>query len=401
MYVGRKKKIMERGRDIFMERGVRRQDAVLTSFVKAEKVKPASAPRVINPRNVVYNVALGVYIKPIEHIIYRKIQKLYGSVTPVVFKGLNVDDMGLAMLEKWRSFNDPVAVGLDAMKFDMHVSAAMLAWEHSIYKRVYPGSRDLQKLLRWQIKNVGRGYCFDGTLKYHILGRRCSGDMNTALGNCIIMTGMIYSWVRLKQIKIELANNGDDAVVILERKDVGKLLSGIENYFLTLGFRITVEPAVDVFEQIEFCQMHPVVMPTVCRMVRNFTTSREKDTIALLDIGKPLAYAKWMGAVGEGGLALCSGIPVLQSFYHAYARVGVASNIINAVQMQCGALFLRIGMQAKIEPVRSITRSSFYAAFGITPDEQVSLEEYYDKISLKFGGEAAIDNLLSIPPSPF
>lgn len=401
MYEGRKRKIMQAGAEKFMQRGVSRGDSVCTPFVKSEKVKPDSAPRCINPRNVVYNVALGCYIKPVEHRIYLAIQRHFRSSTPVVFKGLNVDDMGLALREKWDHFVDPVAVGLDAVKFDMHVSAAMLGWEHLVYKHIYRNDAQLRKLLKWQINNIGKGYCFDGTVKYKISGRRCSGDMNTALGNCIIMCGMISSYCAERKVKFELANNGDDCVIIMERRDLARFSIDLDEWFLKLGFRMTVEKAVDVFEKIEFCQMQPVLVSGHYRMIRNFWKSREKDTIALIDITAPTAFAKWMGAVGEGGLALNSGVPVLQEFYRAYARVGISSNINNAVQMQSGALFLRIGMEAKWSKVDDESRLSFFEAFGLTPDEQTCLEDYYKQIDLSYSGSEAVDNLILINPSPF
>ena len=70
-------------------------------------------------------------------------------------------------------------------KFDMHVSPAALAWEHSIYTSIFPRDKFLKKLLRWQMNNRGAGYCGDGSLKYSVTGKRFSGDMNTGLGNCL------------------------------------------------------------------------------------------------------------------------------------------------------------------------------------------------------------------------
>lgn len=45
-----------------------------------------------------------------------------------------------------------------------------------------------------------------------------SGDMNTALGNCMLMCCLIISYLESKNIKYDFINNGDDAVLFLERK---------------------------------------------------------------------------------------------------------------------------------------------------------------------------------------
>lgn len=402
MYKGRRRKIMEAAAERLSRYGISRELAVSTTFVKCEKVKGEGAPRGIQPRNPVYNVALGVYIKPIEHEIYSSIQDVFESETPIVMKGLNVDEIGNILESKWNEFADPVGIGLDAVKFDMHVSAAMLKWEHHVYQKAYPNDDgSLRKLLTWQVHNRGRGFCYDGKLKFKISGRRFSGDMNTALGNCLIMCSIIYTLGEELDIRLQLLNNGDDCVIIMEKCNVDKFQEAVVDWFLNLGFRLTREKPVYSIEDIEFCQMKPVRIGDSYRMVRLFNKSREKDSISILNITNPKTYAKWMGAVGEGGLALNSGIPVLQSFYQAYMRVGVQSNISRATQMECGALFLRMRMEAKATIISVDSRVSFWLAFGITPDEQLALEEYYDRLDLSFAPVVAIDNLLSVPTCPF
>ena len=89
MYTGRKRTIYERAVEDYTINGVRRRDAYSDSFVKCEKVPTDKAPRCIQPRRPVYNVGVGRYLKPIEHRIYKAIQKVFASDTPVVLKGFN------------------------------------------------------------------------------------------------------------------------------------------------------------------------------------------------------------------------------------------------------------------------------------------------------------------------
>jgi len=401
MYSGRKRSIYEAAERDYHIYGVSRRDAESIMFVKMEKVNPTKAPRCIQPRKPIYNLALGVYLKPVEHRVYRKIQATFGSETPIVFKGLNVMDMGMALRAKWEKFSQPVAVGLDATKFDMHVSVGMLKWEHSVYIEMFGGDKELSRLLSFQLLNAGKGFADDGKLSYKVAGRRFSGDMNTALGNCLIMCAMVYSWSEERSVKIELANNGDDCVVIMEQTDLENWSRGLSEWFLSLGFRMVVEPAVTCFEHIEFCQMHPVSDGSTYRMVRNFYAAREKDTMCLLRINCESDWRKWLMAVGECGLALTSGIPVFQEFYRYMMRNGLKSRMREAVGMQSGMYFMSIGLESKAKDVTCEARYSFYKAFGITPDEQVSLEEYYANKKMQGWVIETVDNLSNINSAPF
>ncbi len=133
---GRKHTIYSNALEEYYDVGVQAYHAVSAAFVKCEKVNPTKAPRCIQPRHPVYNIGVGQYLKHIEHKLYRGIAKVFRE-KHVVMKGYNVREVAEIMHEKWSKFKDPVGVGLDATKFDMHVSPAMLRWEHSIYLALY------------------------------------------------------------------------------------------------------------------------------------------------------------------------------------------------------------------------------------------------------------------------
>lgn len=397
MYRGRKRTIYENAVNEFYLTGVKRQHSVSSSFVKCEKVPPGKAPRCIQPRNPVYNVGVGRYLKHIEHRIYGAIAKMFGEVT--VIKGFNVEQVGEIAAEKWYSFSDPVAVGLDAVKFDMHVSEEMLEWEHSIYLALYRYDMTLYKYLWWQRKNRGSGHCEDGKLKYSVDGKRFSGDINTALGNCIIMCAMVYAYAKFKNVKVKLMNNGDDCQVFMERRDLGVFCEGLDEWFLEMGFRMTVEEPAFVLEEVEFCQMRPIYISGTWKMVRNINKAREKDSMSIIPLSTEKMARKWLYAVGECGLALCSGIPIMQSMYRCFMREGIKSNIADSVAMQSGARMLAVGLQSKVKEVTADSRDSVFAAWGFTPDEQVAIEEWYDHLVFDLVPHA-VDNLEEIIPSP-
>lgn len=398
LYKGRKQTLYKQVLDDYLENGVKRAHSIYTTFMKVEKVPTNKSPRCIQPRDRRYNIAIGRYLKPHEKRIFRAIAKVFRQKY-VVFKGLNATEMGTEMHSLWSQFTDPVAVGLDASRFDASVDEGMLQWEHSVYNMIFR-SRELRRYLSWQCRSKGVAYCFDGKIKYHVQGGRGSGDMNTSLGNSMIMCAIVWSWLQHCGVRAKLANNGDDCVVIMERADLEKFSRGFSDFALNLGFTMVVEAPVFELEEIEFCQTHPVCVDGEWRMVRNYSTAREKDSMCLFPLDNPGALQSWLYAVGECGLSLTAGVPVFQSLYEGYMRNGRPSKMSEAVFMQSGSRMMAQGMEAKHQDITPETRLSFFKAFGVTPDEQVAMEDYYQTWSCDFHMKVGEDELSCIGGAP-
>jgi len=395
-YAGRKKTIYQQAVDSLAYRSIERKDATIRAFVKAEFIncddKPDPDPRVISPRDPRYNVEVGRYLRPVEHRIYSGIARIFGDTT--VLKGFNSQQTGKIFQDKWNSFRKPVAIGLDASRFDQHVSVDALRWEHSVYNSIYK-SPELRKLLSWQLNNKVVGYCRDGKLKYTTEGCRMSGDMNTALGNCLIMCALVHCYLSSKGIKGSLANNGDDCTVILEQRDLLKFQDGLQEWFLEMGFSMKVEDPVYDLEGIEFCQTHPVFDGTGYIMVRNFPKSLSKDCLSLKQLDHPATCRMWLDAIGQGGLSLTGGIPVYQDFYSSLIKCATSVGVppkkrqsnskqrrrAPVVELTNGMTWLSKNMDRHYNSdICARTRHSFYLAFGVTPEQQIALEGVYREV---------------------
>lgn len=376
MYVGRKRAIYQDAVDSLVYFPLKRDDSFTHPFVKCEKGKIDGCAHVIQPRSPRYNVEVGVYLKHLEHGVFRSISRCFKQ-KKVVMKGINVKQIGGLVLEYWYSYSDPAFIGLDASRFDMHVSQGMLGFEHSLYLALYDYDPSLVTLLKWQLSTKGVGYCVDGKMSYKIKGRRLSGDMNTSMGNCIIMCSMCYSYIKYHNIKCKFINNGDDCGFVCERRDIG-LFSGIADWLLGFGFRAVVEKPVYELELIRFCQMAPIKLDDGgCVMVRELGTALEKDSMIATYLQNVKAVRKWMYSVGIGGLSGCGGIPVMQEFYSMYMRLGLKSRIGLATYMDTGFSHLVKDMKPRWAPVGPHTRESFYVAFGLNAEEQIALEKRY------------------------
>ncbi len=383
-YRGPKYRIYESAHRSLMRKGLNKKDSYLRPFTKFEKQALDKAPRIINPRSPRYNLVLGKYLKKAEKLYFGAINKVWGEhTTHTVIKGMNVFETASVMRAKWDRFQQPVAIGLDASKFDMHVSVQALRYEHSFYNRVFR-SFELEWLLAMQVYNRGKAYCPDGEVSFKMAGTRSSGDLNTSLGNCVLMCSLIWAMCQQLGVKAELANNGDDCVLFVEEHDVERVLEFVPTFFRTYGFRMTVEDPVREFESVEFCQSKPVWIGGGWAMVRNMVTCLKKDPICLIPIQNDKIWRKWLGAVGECGQASVPGCPVLQSFYGAFRRAGTraGAKFTNRLFNNTGAVERRRGLEVSRQEVSPEARASFYRAFGLTPDYQIALEEYYDRFEI-------------------
>lgn len=387
-YDGRRRTIYEAAGRSVTARPVDNRDAYSSAFLKAEKIpfylKPDPAPRLIHPRTTRYNAAVGVFIKRIEHDVYESVNEVWDGVAPTILKGYNASQVGRYMAAKWHSFRDPIAIGLDASRFDQHVSYDALVWEHSRYLEYFRGSDKLAlaRLLDMQLRTRVWARCPEGTVKYTVDGMRFSGDMNTGLGNCLLMSAMVWTWARKQGVACELANNGDDCVVFMERKDLAKWHNdAMKTWFRGLGFTMKVETPVEVLEQIEFCQSHPVHIGGSWLMVRKHRHAFAKDCISIKPLDGPGVFDKWRNAVGEAGLSLTGGVPVQQSFYLAFKRGASGKKLRNDTTLETGFMRFARDMNRKATPVTAESRYSYWLAFGVTPDEQVALEAVYDTIT--------------------
>lgn len=384
-YEGRRRAVYEKAADSLKAKAVTRRDSYLSTFVKAEKInftaKNDPAPRVIQPRGPRYNVSVGVYLKRIEHALYHRVDGVWGETT--IMKGHNAEASGRILRQKWDSFRDPVAVGLDASRFDQHVSADALRWEHSVYLQFFRGTdrAHLRRLLEWQLVNKGFGRARDGAIKYQVSGCRMSGDMNTGLGNCLLMCAMVYAYLRDVGLVAKLANNGDDCVLFMERRDLPKL-AGLRGWFRRLGFTMKQEDAVDTFERLEFCQTQPVETTTGWLMVRKHGIAQAKDAHTVFPLRDRTTFERYWSSVGQCGLSLTGGVPVQEQFYAAL-NCG-APTISAAPQLESGFARLAKGMNRQMGHIGPEARASYWKAFGVLPDHQMAIEEAIRERSLAY-----------------
>lgn len=385
-YSGSKRQRYAEACDKFVMTGITKKDATIKMFVKPERFNPEVKrnpdPRAIQFRNAKYCVALAQFLHPIEHYAY-EISCASNKVPPSrnVAKGLNSCTRARLLAEKSENFRRPMYLGLDAARFDKHVSLEMLQIEHSVYLRSNPDPF-FRLLLSWQLNNK----CFSNLgLVYKVRGRRMSGDMNTAVGNCICMLIMLIAIFSLSLgIKWDCLDDGDDVVVIIEEEDYPRVMSVLVDLFLSFGMEIKIESVCTDIHEVVFCQSSIVEYQTgKLKFVRDWRKVISNALCGVRHWTSDTYRKRVMHAIGTCELVLNLGVPILQEFALAILR-----NISNSkpvdlslapegLQRRTYRDLKALGVDPNhivAQPITPRGRLTFATAFGVSPEDQLRIE---------------------------
>lgn len=397
-YQGRKRTKYENAAEALRTIPLQRRDANLNTFIKSEKFdfhsKNNPDPRMIQFRNARHTLELMSYLRPMEHQLYNL--RGNGKLLPTtrsIAKGLNPEQRGALLLEKWKRFNHPLVVSLDCSRWDKHVALECLDQvEHRFYRNLNSDPW-LATLLRRQLRSFG--YSGDG-LRYFVSGRRCSGDANTALGNCLLMLVFVARAVsHLGLRRWDLLDDGDDCLLFLEWSDQKKL-ARVPALFKEVGQEVKIENITDEFEKIIFCQCQPVFVdgnPVMLRDPRKvvnkaLTSTRHFD---------PKCAPRALTTIGYCELALARGVPIAQSFALSLCRIGARlMNLDNFKYYQAQKWYGELE-RIRPRPVSLPTRESYHRAFGMEVEEQLAIEREMDSCVFGFDGQYEAPEWISYP----
>lgn len=393
-YSGRKLQVYIKAVESLRLLSVSDLDAILKIFVKAEKIniddKPDPAPRIISPRDPRYNVELGRYLRPAEGAIYQAFNTFLGFVC--IAKGLNAKQRGRAIASHWEHFKDPRVLRIDLKRMDQHTGVEALQYEHGYYLNIYERPALLQWLLSKQLVNKCKAFCKDGKVVFKKPGSRCSGDMNTALGNNIIATAILIDLMR--PYKWRGVVDGDDGLIIVESNIMPQVVNTIQQHYLEFGYQVKVDGPYSKLEECEFCQARPIWTPDGYVMVRNYPNAISKDTYSLVPLDNKKIFDQWCTAIGLCGISLTGGIPIYQDFYTQLIRT---SKGLDHPSLETGMSMLAKGMDRKYSKVHPRTRVSFYDAFNVLPDQQENIEAFYQKSNFTYSTAEVVREASRLP----
>lgn len=222
--------------------------------------KPA---RCIQFRSQRYTYEMAKYLVPFEKIYFQSSKSFDENKFSFSGKGLNGFQKASILHKQWTKRKNG-ALCVDYSHWDASMVFIWLAIEHIFYLGQSNYDPQLIDMLLGQIDNVF--VSMNGVL-YKFLGRRCSGDYNTSLGNNILH--FIIDSYLMRGLKTFQFVDGDDGVTIGRHEDRDEIL---RRYTNMPGIGLTSKPTwTDDFIQIEFCQAKPTDIGGFYSFVRNPT----------------------------------------------------------------------------------------------------------------------------------
>nr|QXN75443.1 MAG: RNA-dependent RNA polymerase [Grapevine-associated tombus-like virus 2] len=350
-----------------------RRDASIKEFVKRDKVSPlkfqVKAPRIISPRETRYGVTLAKYTKPIEAAFF-KLKDHYNI--RYFAKGCDARQRYRIIREKFEAIEDCVIMTIDAEAFDAHVNTFQLRLEHMVYT-VGCNRTELRQILSWQLKNI-----FKGTfgLRRIVKARRMSGDMNTALGNCVIVYIIIKAFMKHYKLRKLMAifDDGDDCLLFVSRSVAELVRRELPVWFKNIGHVLKIENYVDRFQDIVFCQARPFETRQI--MVRNWTKVLSHCYVSNKHYDHPKFGVKIMKSIALAEVSLNPGVPIIGPWFAAWLEklVDVSLAPDEFLEESIKRRVSKNWSKATYIPPTHADRACFSDLFGITATEQIALE---------------------------
>jgi hypothetical protein len=375
-YTGNKFLRYQRALDNLLKNGLVKSGAGCSMFVKCEKLDPVKInpdTRAIQFREAEYCVALASFLKPMEHLLYslKLTTPHIRTRTRVVGKGLNQVERASLLIKKMEAFDNPRVISLDCKRFDQHVSYEALQVEHSVYLASNPDPW-FRQLLSWQLLNTVRSSL---GMKYVTRGKRMSGDMNTALGNCVQMIAMVVGVMEWLEVDFDLLDDGDDCLLFVEATDLPLVQAQLPLYFLLMGHELKVESVASELTEVEWCQSKPVFDGQKWKFVRNpFKVMSCALVGTRWNIGSERVRLEYLAGIAQCELVLNSGVPVLQEFAKALLRNSKDAH--PRYDRNSGEWWRYVRELRYVGPqeIAFDSRISFAKAFGVSVEEQLHYE---------------------------
>lgn len=378
-FKGTRQKLYARAYDSLLVEPLGKRDSRIKAFVKAEKFNPADKknpdPRMIQARDPRYNLHLARFLRGIEHFVYG----LKHRGRKVIVKCCNPLERAQIILDKFSAFKHGVCLSIDGSRWDKHIALKVLEVEHDFYQSFYPGDHELKQLLHWQSYNRCRT---SNGVKYAVSGGRMSGDMNTALGNCLLMTAMVFAAMRRLDIKdFDIVDDGDDCLLMFESELLDKINKELPNIFLEFGQEIKLENHATKYTDIIFCQCKPTWNGHEFTMARDWRKVLSQSCCGTKHWNDPNLVRPMFGLLGDCENALHHGIPILQEYASTLRRLSggaraTMAHMDSSYQYRIANYQLGEIHEIAADEVKAVSRIMFQHTWGVDPSTQLAIEQH-------------------------
>jgi len=370
-YEGRWKRRYEQARISLQERSLTDRDFIIAMFVKDDKetTTPEKAPRAIQYRNPRAGLEMGRFTHAIESRIYN-CKDEYG--TRIFGKGCNMHDLADDFIKKSQLFKDPVFLELDASKFDAHVNVELLELTREFYVSMCASASEARYVkYMWGKTRVNYGRT-KRNVKFKTYGTRMSGDMDTGLGNSLLMYWLIREYLRVNGIvKYAMSVNGDDSVIVISIADLGKAqnISIFKEYGFNMKFGVSMG-----LQEFEYC--HCKMVETDYGWVMSRDPSRLISRTGWSNHKRSGRAAKdYLYSLAMGELAVNYGLPIGYAYgQKLLAYSGKAQQVVMSRKKRLYLEKQRFWKNFDTAKISERTRNSYYVTWGILPEDQIRIE---------------------------
>jgi hypothetical protein len=223
----------------------------------------------------------------------------------------------------------------------------------------------------WKQTYVNKGRTKAG-LRYKTRGTRMSGDMDTGLGNSIIMYLMLSQYLKTAGVRGSILVNGDDSLVVISRSSLHKVMD--ISIFKTFGFSMKFEVAYDI-QQAEFCQSRlvwtdygPAMALNPLRCINRLAWTTKK-------------YSSRHARQYVHTVALCNraahwGMPILYPLADAMKKLVKSEKeiLMSTFDYEWKEMLRRWWRDKRAATISIDTRLSYEQAWGISVHQQEQLE---------------------------
>jgi len=337
-----------------------------------------------------YNVQLMTTLHWLEKAIFK--YKSDGTFLPyghVFSKGMNYAQTASKLLAKWKMFTETIAVMIDVSRMDRSVHCALLSLEHSAYLYAFRHATkdvvdELQFLLQKQsvLKGIirSRKRDFDGKCSLKFSNRQ-TGCVNTAMGNSILVVATILAHMKIHGIKPHewaLLDAGDDCVLFCEKAQFSRILETLPATFFDAGFHLRVDNIATRFTDIVFCQTRPFKVNNRWTMIRDYRRVLNRAGVV------PRAYMNdqmpsYMYTYALTEALVNTGVPVLGPFFYNLAEKLAKDKVAFQTRYLDPFKVSHFGVDftnPTYNPPTSRARMLFDQMYGITPIQQIRIENY-------------------------
>jgi len=352
----------------YKDRGLQRSDGYVNMFCKddLEMGRPSKAPRAIQFRNPVFALEQARFTKPVEKWFYA-LKDEYD--TKIVGKS---DPFTIAeeLCQKANKFANPCFLLLDASKFDTCVSKQWIEYCRDVYCKLFHKKYHRKIRMLWNQTIVNRGFTRQG-VRYKTYGTRMSGDMDTGLGNSIIMWTMLKSFLLHNQVKGSILVNGDDSVVVIERTHLCRVSD--MSFFKELGFNMKFEVAHNI-DEVEFCQARIIETDYGVTMARNPARVMGRTSFRTTRAGKGEQRA-FINTLGLCERAASWGVPIASAMASKMIEeAGTNRKIYINPWLEKHYAEMQKWWKTGDPSISLQTRCNFERVWGITVEEQLRIE---------------------------